>query len=122
MERRRTVGGNPETIVHRLVQDVAPDVEEDEADFVHSMFAQFDENSHIDELVDPDSERQLQLSQEPLSLIGLFSQEGSTPSSTQFSSCGISPANEFVIFFFDYHVNKIIIRKVFVLSIGIDLL
>ena len=99
MERRKPVGGNPETIVHRLIQDVAPDVEEDEADFVHSMFAQFDQNSHIDELVDPDSERQLQLSQEPLSLIGLFSQEGSTPSSTQFSSCGISPANECVIFF-----------------------
>ena len=80
MERRRTVGGNPETIVNRLVHDVAPDVEEDEADFAHNMFAQFDQNSHIDELVDPDSERQLQLSQEPLSLIGLFSQEGSTPS------------------------------------------
>ena len=59
MERRRTLGGNPETIVNRLVHDVAPDVEEDEADFVHSMFAQFDQNSHLDELVDPDSERQL---------------------------------------------------------------
>ena len=68
MERRKPVGGNPETIVHRLIQDVAPDVEEDEADFVHSMFAQFVENAHIDELVDPDSERQLQLSQEPLKL------------------------------------------------------
>ena len=82
MERRRTVGGNPETIVHRLVQDVAPDLEEDEADFVHSMFAQFVENAGIDELVDPDSERQMQLSQEPLSWIGLFSQEGSMPTST----------------------------------------
>ena len=73
MERRRTVGENPETIVNRLVHDVAPDVEEDEADFVHSMFAKLDQNSQLDELVDPDSERQLRLSQEPLSLIDLFS-------------------------------------------------
>ena len=59
---------------------MAPDVEEDAADFVHSLFAKFDQHSQLDQLVDPDSERQLRLSQEPLSLLDLFSQEGSTPS------------------------------------------
>ena len=73
-------------MINRLVDDVAPDVEEDEADFVHSMFAKFDQHSQLDQLVDPDSERQLRLSQEPLSPLDLFSQEGSMPSSTRLLS------------------------------------
>jgi len=83
MERRRPLGGNPESLIHRLVDDTAPDVDVDEEDFVHRMFAEFHHNSRTDGFVDQDRERQLRQSEEPVNLIELFVQEGTTSGSAR---------------------------------------
>ena len=83
MERRRPLGGNPESLIHRLVDDTAPDVDVDEEDFVHRMFAEFHHNSRTDGPADQERERQLRQSEEPLNLIELFTQEGSTSGSAR---------------------------------------
>jgi hypothetical protein len=57
MDRRRPLGGNPESVINRLVDDVAPDVAVDEEDFVHRMFAEFHHNSRTDGFVDQEGER-----------------------------------------------------------------